>query len=134
MRPSGRNGRDGDLADTMMPVRTINLKSGFPSVEEARRRLIAEMDVARESGSRLLKIIHGWGSSGEGGKLASAIRRSLRLRVREGRAVLVVPGERFSGDSLEGRDLLQRHPSIRTDPDWNRANPGIVIVEVTRAA
>lgn len=111
-------------------MRAINLKAGSPSVDGARRRLLGEMDAARRSGIRLLKIIHGWGSSGEGGKLAPAIRKSLRLRVKEGRAVLVVPGERFSSDSLEGRELLLRHPSVRSDPDWNRANPGVVIVEL----
>jgi hypothetical protein len=111
-------------------VRTINLKSAFPSVEEARRRLITEMETARRSGVRLLKIIHGWGSTGEGGKLAPAIRKSLRLRVREGRAAMVIPGERFSGDTLEGRDLLRRHPSVHGDSDWNRTNQGISIVEL----
>ncbi|MBX3746390.1 MAG: Smr/MutS family protein [Verrucomicrobiae bacterium] len=112
-------------------MRSINLKAGLPTVDQARRRLLAEIDAARQSRTRLLKVIHGWGSSGEGGKLAPAIRRSLRLRVKEGRALLVLPGERFSSDTLEGRELLQRHPSIRTDPDWNRANPGIAIVELT---
>lgn len=109
-------------------MRIINLKSGFPTVDEARRRLLAEMDRARQDGVRVLKIIHGWGSSGEGGKLGPAIRRSLRLRLKEGQAVLVVPGERFSSDTNEGRDLLQKHPSLRRDPDCHRANPGITIV------
>ena len=83
-------------------MRTINRESGFPSVEEARRRLLAEMDAARQSGIRLLKVIHGWGSSGEGGKLAPAIRRSLRLRVREGRAALVVPGRMLTRSLVFG--------------------------------
>lgn len=111
-------------------MRTVNLKSGLPSVDEARRRLLAEMEIARKQGVRVLKIIHGWGSSGEGGALAVAIRKSLRLRVREGRASLVVPGERFSSDATEGRNLAQRHPEVRRDPDFNRANPGITIVEL----
>jgi hypothetical protein len=109
---------------------TINLESGFPSVDEARRRLLQELRTARARRIRVLKIIHGWGSSGEGGKLGPAIRRSLRLRVKEGVARLVVPGERFSADALEGRELLQRHPGLRRDSDCNRANPGITIVEL----
>ena len=112
------------------PMRTVNLEAGLPSVDDARRRLLAIMDAARKEGVRVLKVIHGWGSSGDGGKLGPALRRSLRLRVKEGRAVLVVPGERFSSDALEGRDLAQRHPSVRSDRDWNRANPGITIVEL----
>jgi len=88
------------------------------------------MQSARARGVRLLKVIHGWGSSGEGGKLGPAIRKSLRLRVKEGNATLVVPGERFSSDTSEGRELLQHHPQLRRDRDFNRANPGITIVEI----
>jgi len=109
---------------------TVNLESGRPVVDDARRRLLAELESARKTGVKLLKVIHGWGSSGEGGKLGPAIRRSLRLRVKEGRARLVVAGERFSSDSLEGCELAQRHPSVRADRDFNRANPGITIVEL----
>ena len=111
-------------------MHTLNLKAGFPTVDEARRRLLSEMQAAGQRNTRVMKVIHGWGSGGEGGALAIGIRKSLRLRVKEGRAVLVVPGERFSSDTTEGRELLQRHPSIRRDPDFNRANPGITIVEL----
>src|SRR6266571_1076173 len=106
-------------------MRTINLESSMPDVDTARRRLLAEMDAARKQDVRVFKVIHGWGSSGEGGKLGPAIRKSLRLRVKEGKATLVVPGERFSSDTNEGRELAQRHPSVRSDRDFNRANPGI---------
>ena len=112
-------------------MRTIQLKVGAPTVDEARRRLLAEMDAARKSGVRVLKVVHGWGSSGEGGVLGPAIRRSLRLRAKEGRARLVVPGERFSADTLEGRELLERHPGLRRDSDCNRGNPGITLVELS---
>lgn len=50
-------------------MRTLNLEAGFPSVDDAQRRLLAEMQSARQDGLRVLKVIHGWGSSGEGGKL-----------------------------------------------------------------
>jgi hypothetical protein len=111
-------------------MRTINLKAGSPTVDDARRRLLGEMNAARRENVRLLKVIHGWGSSGEGGNLGPGIRKSLRLRVKEGKARLVVAGERFSSDSLEGRELAQRHPAVRSDPDFNRANPGVTIIEL----
>lgn len=111
-------------------MHSVNLEAGRPTVQEARRRLLAAMDAARKGQVRVLKVIHGWGSSGEGGKLGPAIRKSLRLRVKEGRAALVVPGERFSSDTAEGRQLLSRHPALRSDPDLNRANPGITVVEL----
>ena len=113
-----------------MPVRTVNLEAGVPSLDEARRRLLAAMDSARAQGVWVLKVIHGYGSSGSGGTLCVGIRRSLRLRVKEGKALAFIPGERFSSDAIETRDLLQRHPSARGDRDLNRANPGITIVEL----
>ena len=111
-------------------MRNLNLKSGFPTVDEARRRLLREMQVAGKNKVRLIKIIHGWGSTGEGGRIATAIRRSLSLRVKEGKALAFVPGERFSSDTLEGRELVARHPSVLADRDFNRANPGITILEL----
>jgi hypothetical protein len=109
---------------------TLNLKSGRPSIDDARRRLLGELEAARRQGVKVVKVIHGWGSSGQGGALGPAIRKSLRLRVKEGKAVLVVPGERFSTDTEEGRRLLQRHPALRRDSDCNRANPGITVIEL----
>jgi len=111
-------------------MRTVNLESGQPDLDTARRRLLAEMDAARKQGVRMLKVIHGWGSSGAGGTLCAGIRKSLRLRVKEGKALTIIPGERFSSDANETRELLQRHPSLRNDRDLNRANPGIAIVEL----
>jgi hypothetical protein len=113
-----------------MSFATINLEAGFPTVDEARRRLIGEMQSAKARGVRVLKVIHGWGSSGEGGTLGPAIRKSLRLRVKEGKASFVLPGERFSSDTNEGREFVQRHPALRKDSDFNRANPGITLVEL----
>jgi hypothetical protein len=112
-----------------MSFAIINLEAGFPTVDDARRRLLSEMQSARARGVRVIKVIHGWGSSGEGGKLGPAIRKSLRLRVKEGKASLILPGERFSSDT-NGRELVQRHPALRNDGDYNRANPGITLVEL----
>lgn len=111
-------------------MRTLNLEAGKPDLDTARRRLLAELTAARKAGVKVLKVIHGWGSSGRGGKLAVGIRKSLRLRLKEGRIAGFVIGERFSSDTNEGRELARRHPSVRADRDWNRVNPGITVVEL----
>jgi hypothetical protein len=116
-----------------MSLRTINLEAGLPTLEDARRRLLAEIDLARQKHVRLLKVIHGYGSTGSGGVLCVGIRKSLRLRVKEGKASAIIPGERFSSDALEARDLVARYPNLRRDPDFNRANPGVTIVELAPA-
>jgi hypothetical protein len=113
-----------------MSLRTINLEAGLPSLDEARRKLLTEMEKARQQGVKLLKVVHGYGSSGGVGTLCVGIRKSLRLRVKEGKAVTVVPGERFSSDANESRDLVNRYPGLRSDRDFNRMNPGITVVEL----
>ena len=113
-----------------MSLRTINLEAGRPDLDTARRRLLAEIESARSQGVRVLKIIHGYGSSGAGGVLAVGIRKSLRLRVKEGKALAIIPGERFSSDANETRLLLQKYPHLRGDRDLNHANPGITIIEL----
>ena len=113
-----------------MSIRTINLETGLPSLDEARRFLLAQIDAARKDGVRLLKVIHGYGSTGSGGVLCAGIRKSLRLRVKERKALAIIPGERFSSDANEARALLARYPLLRRDRDFNRANPGVTIVEL----
>lgn len=119
-----------NVAANLMSFATINLEAGNPTVDEARRRLVSEIQSARARRVRVLKVIHGWGSSGEGGKLGPAIRKSLRLRVKEGKASFVLPGEQFSSDTNEGREFVRRHPGLRNDRDHNRSNPGITFVEL----
>jgi hypothetical protein len=113
-----------------MACRVINLESGLPSLDEARRRLLDQIEVARRDGVHVLKVIHGYGSTGSGGVLCVGIRKSLRLRIKEGKARLLIPGERFSTDANDTRDLLLRYPFLRADRDLNRGNPGISIVEL----
>jgi hypothetical protein len=105
----------------------------MPALDEARRRLLGEMEAARKRGTRVLKVIHGYGSTGSSGTLCAGIRKSLRLRVKEGKALAVITGERFSSDVDETREFLRRHPSMRSDRDLNRSNPGITIVELAPA-
>jgi hypothetical protein len=40
-------------------IKTVNLKSDMPEVEEALQRLDRELALARKEGLRLLKVVHG---------------------------------------------------------------------------
>ncbi len=46
------------------PIKTVNLKSDMPLVREALGRLERELGLARQNQTQLLKIIHGYGSTG----------------------------------------------------------------------
>ena len=111
-------------------MHTFIIKSGMPSVEEARRRLIAEVKSAQANRLKAIKIVHGYGSTGRGGRLREAIRTSLLYRRRDQQIGRFVYGERWTIFDPSTREFLNDHPEYRRDNDLNRDNPGITIVEV----
>ncbi len=111
-----------------MSLRTVNLKSDRPSVEEARVRLKSVLAEARRSGVVALKIIHGYGSSGEGGAIKHALHRSLKRRQREGLIRCYIPGERWDAFDPETQQVLAACPAAARDADLNNGNEGVTIV------
>ena len=107
-------------------TRELNLELGRPTADEALRRLEAELEAARHMNTPLLKLIHGYGSSGKGGRIRTASRKYLLAQQEKGRIAAVVPGERFSiaavspsaagpgsGAGEHGRDLHLPAPLLR---------------------
>lgn len=63
-------------------MKELNLEQGMPTVDTALRWLEAELHAARKMGRPGLKLIHGYGSSGTGGKIRTACRKYLRREAR----------------------------------------------------
>lgn len=107
--------------------KTINLKQGMPTVEQALLRLARELAQAKLERRRVLTLIHGYGSSGAGGVIREEVRARLHLLKHQGQLNEVVCGEDFSERSGLGRNLLRRFPVLRRHGDLNRSNPGITL-------
>jgi len=109
-------------------IRIVQLEAGMPSAEDARSRLNAEINKARNSDTVVLKLIHGYGSSGVGGRLRDAIRSSLRKRRKEGKIRSFVGGENWSIFEDVTRQILDECAELSKDKDLNGYNEGITIV------
>lgn len=109
-------------------MREINIKYDMPDVQTALNRLYNAIINARASGVREVKIVHGYGSSGKGGAIKSAVHNELRTyRIR--RTIKdFCPGEQFGPFSETGRRLVQNNPQIKADRDWGRNNEGVTVV------
>lgn len=117
------------LADNCRPLhRMINLEKGMPLVQQALDRLASEISISSGQGFKVLTLIHGYGSSGEGGAIKTAVVRQLLLLHHQGRIKEIIPGEEFEGRSGCGRQLLRRFPFLADHRDLNRANPGVTLV------
>ena len=104
-------------------IRELNLELGYPSVDQALRWLSAELEAARKMNTPLIKLIHGYGSSGKGGRLRTACRTWLRQQ-----ELCFLPGEEFSIFNQEARRWLALCPRLRQDRDLDAENRGVTFV------
>jgi hypothetical protein len=111
-----------------MNIRTINIEAALPTLDEARKQVLAEIRQQKREGVRVLKVIHGYGSSGKGGKLCIGLRKSFALRKKEGVIKNFVPGEDFSIFEEATLALLEAVPELRGDPDLNATNQGVTLL------
>ena len=112
----------------MSAIRTFNVEAGLPTLDEARRLVIEEIKQAKRAGARVLKVIHGYGSSGKGGALCFGLRKSFGLRKKEGVIKDAIAGEDFSIFNDAVLDLLEAVPELRGDPDLGATNEGVTIL------
>ena len=113
---------------TMAEIQRFKVEAGLPTLDDARRMVIAEIKRARRAGARVLKIVHGYGSSGKGGVLCTGLRKSFRLRKKEALIRDFIPGEDFSIFNETTLTLLEAVPALRGDPDLGAINEGVTIL------
>jgi adenosylmethionine-8-amino-7-oxononanoate aminotransferase len=109
-------------------MKTVNLKSDMPQVPEALQRLERELAVARQDKAKLLKLVHGYGSTGAGGDIRIAVQKRLVEIVQNGQIRGCIFGENWSKSDEMAWKLLQSHPELKSDADLGRRNRGITIV------
>src|SRR6266542_353546 len=112
----------------MSAICTFNVETGLPTLDDARRSVIAEIKRAKREGVKVLKVIHGYGSSGKGGTLCVGLRKSFRLRKKEKVIKDFIAGEDFSIFNQTVLALLEAVPELRGDPDLNATNEGVTIL------
>jgi hypothetical protein len=112
----------------MSAILTFNVEAGLPTLDEARRLVIAQIKLAKRDRVRVLKVIHGYGSSGKGGRLCVGLRKSLGLRKKEGVIKDFIAGEDFSIFNDTVLALLEAVPEMRGDPDLGATNEGVTII------
>jgi hypothetical protein len=112
----------------MSAIRTFNVEAGLPTLDEARRLAIDEIKRAKGAGARVLKVIHGYGSSGKGGALCVGLRKSFGLRKKEGVIKEFIAGEDFSIFDERVLNLLEAVPELRGDTDLGVINQGVTFI------
>lgn len=111
-----------------MKYKIINIESGMPTVEAGQKKLYFEIVTARRQGIKVIKVIHGYGSSGVGGRLKKGILEYLALKKREGFIKEYISGDDFDIFNQSTRNILEKYSELGKDNDLGRGNPGITMV------
>ena len=111
-------------------IRIVDLKSDMPLVNEALQRLEREIAHAHREKTSLLKVIHGYGSSGIGGDIRIAVQRRLRELSDAGEIRACIFGEDWGTSDEATWQVLQSQPELKSDPHLGRKNAGITIVRL----
>jgi hypothetical protein len=100
----------------------------MPTVTEALQRLDREIGLARQQQYSLLKVIHGYGSTGAGGDIRIAAQRRLQELAQAGQIRGCIFGENWSKADETAWRLLQERPELKKDSDLGRGNQGITVI------
>jgi hypothetical protein len=109
-------------------IKTVNLELAMPTVAQAQARLTSELNIARQQQATVLKVIHGYGSSGVGGSLRTALQALLRQLAERGEISDCIYGEDWRTSDKSAWELVKRFPALKDDPDFGKQNRGITIV------
>ena len=109
-------------------LKEVNIKADMPTSSDAVKRLTYNIRNGKSWGCGAIKVIHGYGSTGKGGKIRTDSRRYLGEQKGKGYIKDFIFGEDFSIFSEATRKAFDNCPELRSDSDLERHNNGITIV------
>ncbi len=107
----------------------LNLKFDSPSAEEALGRLTTALRRASEVGIKAMILIHGYGASGEGGKIKWAVHDALENNYFSDRVDEYHFGEKTAFGSEAYHALLRRRPGLKAYlKHFKEGNAGMTVL------
>jgi len=91
----------------------LNIKQDGPYVEEALERLTDYLRKSLEVGIKAIVLIHGYGSSGEGGRIKWAVHDALENNRYSDRVDEYYFGEDVAYGSQAYQTLIRRRPGLK---------------------
>ena len=107
-------------------MKFYNIKDDMPTKLEAGKRL-AEF-IRQNKNEKVVKIIHGYGSTGVGGSIKQMVHRSLRNKRKSKEIKAFIPSEAIFDLQGFGEDIAKYKHLIKNDIDYKRPNDGVTFV------
>jgi hypothetical protein len=100
----------------------------MPTVVQALQHLDRELARARQAGCGVVKLVHGYGSTGAGGEIRVAVQRHLAEMAGRGEIRACIFGEDWAKSDEQAWALIKARTELKQDHDLGRRNLGITIV------
>lgn len=113
-----------------MDLITVNLKEDMPPVDIAICNMELEIELAKVSGFKAIKFIHGYGSSGVGGLICKAVRERLFSLKKQRIIKDYIFGEDWNLENPKCFKLITTLKNGYDGEDLNNSNAGMTIVFV----
>lgn len=113
-----------------MDLITVNLKENMPPVDIALCNMELEIELAKISGVKAIKFIHGYGSSGAGGLICKEVRERLFSLKKQKIIKDYIFGEDWDLNNPKCFKLITTLKDGYDGEDLNHSNSGMTIVFV----
>ena len=100
----------------------------MPTVSEALQHLERELARASQSGCGVVKLIHGYGSTGAGGDIRIAVQKRLTEMASRAEIRACIFGESWAKSDEQAWAVINARPELKQDHDLGRRNLGVTIV------
>lgn len=112
-----------------MKIQKINVESYPLAVDEALSKVQTEIEVLSfGEQTKVLKVIHGYGSRGVGGKIKIEIIPLLQTLCKQGKILDFIPNEKFTPQNEKYLTYTKLYPELILDADLQNQNPGITLI------
>jgi hypothetical protein len=112
---------------------TLNLEEKLPTVDQALEKFDHTLSELSGTAVKVVKVIHGYGSGGKGGRIKEAIRQELIYQRRTHIIHSYYAGEDLQPGKEAYQELNKQNPTIKNILTKDMlGNPGITLVILKR--
>jgi len=121
---NAREHRKGNITG-LVKVKEVNLERGYPARDMALREMVNQLQTCKRMGCRAVVLIHGYGSTGTGGLIRTAVRAKLKEPSLSGLVRKYCGGEDWINSKKEMLDFCNQLKDYETRIS---GNPGVTVV------
>jgi hypothetical protein len=122
-----------EVSKKLAGIYTVNLEHQLPTVDQAIEKFDRVLEELSDTAMRVVKVIHGYGSGGKGGRIKEAVRQELLYQRRSHLIDSFYAGEDLMPGKETYQELMKRHPTLKSVLTKDVfGNPGITLIVLKR--